>query len=96
MGKIEKQNSHKFEKQNSHKLEKQNVTPRKELRSFTGKCTSFATLIEAWRPFIQDLYGALHDESPSAAPTNCVWTAQFSHVLKWIRAFFEEELSIPS
>ena len=75
------------------KLEKQNVTPFKELRSYTGKASSFASVLEPWRPFVQDLYGVLYskDKEKSKAPPNCAWTAQFAHVLRWIKAFLFQQ-----
>ena len=47
------------------------------------------SLIAAMRPFISDLYAALHYPT-SKAPRGCAWTAQIAHVLRWIQVFLSE------
>lgn len=66
-----------------------NVIPVKKLRTLIGKCMSIASVIYVWRPFIQELYAALH--GPNHAPNNCVWTKQIKHALVWLLAFLNEE-----
>jgi hypothetical protein len=66
-----------------------NVIPVKKLRTLIGKCMSIASVIYVWRPFIQELYAALH--GPNHAPNNRVWTKQIKHALVWLPAFLNEE-----
>ena len=66
-----------------------NVIPIKKLRTVIGKCMSFASVIYVWRPFVQELYAALH--GPTHAPNNCIWTKQVKHAINWILAFLTEE-----
>ena len=65
-----------------------NIYPKKSLRTLAGKANHVAGVIYTWRPFLQELWGALYsDDSESAAPFNCVWTRQFSHTLVFLVAF---------
>ena len=66
-----------------------NVVAVKPLRSFAGKCTNIATLVYAWRPFLNQIWAALsqHDTELSRAPTQCVWTKQIVNSLTWLLAF---------
>ena len=71
-----------------------NVTSIKDLRRFTGKASSLASLVDVLRPFISELYGALHSNSGemhSKAPANCVWTKQFEASRAWITAFLTRQ-----
>ena len=69
-------------------MQTRNVLTIKEVRSFTGKCTSIATLLYMWRPFLTQLWASLC-ESQSNAPENCLWLKQISTTLDWLRAFIE-------
>jgi hypothetical protein len=73
------------------KHDKSNVISLKDVRSFAGKLNDIATVIDAWRPFIFDLWGAMSDtersDSESKAPPGCLWKTQIAHVIKWIKAF---------
>ena len=69
-----------------------NVVKVRELRTFTGKANYVAGMIDAWRPFLADLYGVISSAGRgTAAPLNCVWTRQFRHASLWFRAFFSSE-----
>ena len=70
---------------------KLNVVPLKAVRRIAGIASHFASVIYVWRPFLNDLYGAMpfpSKESISAAPTNCIWLKQIRPSLCWMRAFF--------
>jgi hypothetical protein len=69
-----------------------NVVSIKKLRSYTGKLMHMASLVHTIRPFLTDLYGAIHskDLAASGAPSGCVWTRQIHHVLLWMAAFLSE------
>jgi hypothetical protein len=67
-----------------------NVTTFKDLRSFVGKATHFASILYPWRPFLLELWGALAStdrNTATNAPTNCIWTRQITRPLSWILAF---------
>ena len=64
-----------------------NVISLKELRTFTGKCQSVASLLFTWRPFVHMLYGAIY-APPGDAPAGCRWVRQCIIPLQWILAFF--------
>ena len=75
-------------------LGKSNVTSIKDLRKFTGKAASLASLVDVLRPFISDLYGALHTDSGemnSKAPANCIWTKQIDIARAWLKAFLSRQ-----
>ena len=62
----------------------------KELRTFTGKAQSIASLLYVWRPFVHMLYGAittcaLWSAPPSGPQTR--WVRQIRQPLDWILAF---------
>ena len=65
---------------------KPNVVSCKSLRTIIGKAMAIASVIYVWRPFVQELYSALHC-TESHAPKGCVWTKQISHSFQWILAF---------
>ena len=46
-------------KQLAHDIVGKNVIGLKELRSFTGKCQSVASLLFMWRPCVHMFYGAI-------------------------------------
>ena len=66
-----------------------NVIPVKSLRTLIGKCMSIASVIYVWKPFIQELYAALH--GPTQAPAGCVWVKQIRPALVWLMAFLKAE-----
>ena len=67
-----------------------NVIPVKTLRTIIGKAMAIASVIFVWRPFVQEMYSAIHCSS-SHAPRNCVWTRQVSIPFRWILAFLSGE-----
>ena len=70
---------------------KSNVISIKDLRSYTGKMQSMASLLHTWRPFVAMLWGALYsDPSVSKAPSGCVWVSQISEPLSWFECFLSE------
>ena len=70
-----------------------NLVTRKELLSFTGKANRAAGLLFALRPFLQQLYGAIHAGTGSATSGDRIWTKQIRHSLTWLRSFFKEKIS---
>ena len=67
-----------------------NVTSKKVLRTLIGKAMSIASVLYTWRPFLHELYAALHCKE-SKAPAGCVWTKQLQHSLHWLQCFLSEE-----
>ncbi|CAK0822776.1 unnamed protein product, partial [Prorocentrum cordatum] len=68
-----------------------NVIPIKEALAFVGKANHIAGIVEAWRPFLQDVWGAIASNRSGAAsnaPARCVWRKQIEHVLEWLSAFY--------
>ena len=51
---------------------------------------AIASVIYVWRPFVQELYSALHAEKTNA-PKGCIWTKQVHHSFSWILAFLAGE-----
>ena len=66
-----------------------NVIAVKCLRTVIGKCMAIASVIYVWRPFVQELYAALH--GPTNAPQGCIWIKQVKHSLLWLLAFLNNE-----
>ena len=66
-----------------------NVVAIKPLTSYCGKLMHIASLIYTLRPFLGDLYAAIHnrDSGPTRAPLGCIWRQQIQHVLDWVLAF---------
>ena len=69
-----------------NKTLKINVVSEKELRSFSGKAMSVASIILTWRPFLAQLWAAL-SQGAVKAPRNCVWVKQFRNALIWLQEF---------
>lgn len=69
-----------------------NVLSKKTLRTMIGKAMSIASVLFCWRPFIQELYVALHVEE-SMAPPGCVWVKQIRHTLIWLLTFLSGEMA---
>lgn len=67
-----------------------NVVPKKSLRTIMGKCMSVASVIIVWRPFVQQLYTALHAEQ-THAPAGCIWTKQVESAFGWLITFLKGE-----
>ena len=61
--------------------------------SFTGKANHAAGLLFALRPFLQQLYEAIHAGTGSATSGDRIWTKQIRHSLTWLRSFFKGEVS---
>ena len=69
-----------------------NLISKKELASYTGKLNHIAGMIEVLRPFLSELYGALHgDDSVSKAPAGMVWTKQWAHTRAWLQRLLNGE-----
>ena len=66
-----------------------NVIPMKELESFAGKVNHAAGLLVSIRPFLQQLWAAIH--SNPNGPAHCVWRKQIAHSLSWLEAVFYED-----
>ena len=64
------------------------VAPLREVRSFTGKAQSIASLLFVWRPFVHMLYAAMGQQQ-SGAPPNCCWVRQISVPINWILCFLK-------
>jgi hypothetical protein len=72
------------------KLLSGNTVSRKKLRSYTGKLMHIASLIQAVRPFLTDLYAAIYSMS-GHAPRGCIWRHQIIHVLTWVHALLQDK-----
>ena len=67
-----------------------NMVSKKTLRTVIGKAMAIASVLFVWRPFIAELYTALHMEQ-TKAPDGCVWTKQIVHSIRWLRTFLAGE-----
>ena len=67
-----------------------NLTSKKLLRTLIGKAMAVASVLYTWRPFLHELYAALHCKD-SRAPAGCVWSKQLKHSLQWLKCFLSEE-----
>ena len=63
-----------------------NVISRKDLQRLAGRANHVAGMIPVWRPFLQELWGALAGDGGNAPP-NCIWTSQIKSVLAWLDLF---------
>ena len=63
-----------------------NVISRKDLQRLAGRANFVAGMIPVWRPFLQELWGALAGDGGSA-PSNCIWTSQIKSALAWLDLF---------
>jgi len=64
----------------------------KELRSFAGQCSSIGTLIPTWKPFTNELWGALNaigTQRAGSPPAGCVWTRQIQGAVEWMLEFLD-------
>ena len=66
---------------------KSNVVSIRLLRSLAGRANHVASLLRTWRPFLQQLWGALSATGRCHAPAGCIWTKQVAPALWWLRAF---------
>ena len=69
-----------------------NLVTKKLLRTLIGKAMSIASILFVWRPFISELYMALHEEQTNA-PQGCVWSKQIAHAAIWLRTFLAGEMA---
>eukprot|EP00435_Cladocopium_sp_Y103_P033053 s1409_g8.t1 len=69
-----------------------NVIAKKSMRTAVGKAMSIASVLFCWRPFLQELYMALHTED-TKAPRECIWTKQVRHTLLWLLTFLKDEVA---
>ena len=67
-----------------------NVVSKRLLRTVIGKAMAIASVLFVWRPFIAELYTALHMEQ-SNAPQGCIWSKQIVHSVRWLRTFLAGE-----
>jgi len=66
-----------------------NVVSIKELRSYTGKLQSMASLLHTWRPFVGMLWAALYQPpAHSQAPPGCIWSVQIREPISWFQSFW--------
>ena len=72
-------------------IEAQNVISKKVLESLAGKINHAAGLLITLRPFLQQLWAAIHVTDQSA-PTNTVWRKQVEHSLTWFQAVFNHSM----
>eukprot|EP00435_Cladocopium_sp_Y103_P069516 s60_g33.t1 len=70
---------------------KKNVVPDRELRSYIGKVMNIASVIHAWKPFVMQLYAALHSPKTENTPVNCTWTTQVKSAITWILVFVGQQ-----
>ena len=67
---------------------KSNVVSVKALRTYVGNAMSIASVIFTWRPFLNQIFAAIHSDGDSNVPNGCIWLRQIEHSLLWFRAFF--------
>ena len=65
---------------------KSNVISKKDLQRLSGRANHVAGMIPVWRPFLQELWGALAGEGDNAPP-NCIWTSRIKSILAWLDLF---------
>ena len=62
-----------------------------DLRSLAGKANHIATLIYAWRPFLDQIWAAISQSKPDNAPKGKVWVKAILSSLQWLLLFWEGE-----
>ena len=67
---------------------KGNVISKRELQKLAGRANYVAGMIPTWRPFLQELWGALANDGGNAPP-NCVWTSQIKSLMTWLDLFLD-------
>ena len=65
-----------------------NYILRKEMRTCVGKAMHIASLVATVRPFLNELYAALHSDKGSKAS---IWTKQVQPALVWLLTLLKEE-----
>ena len=66
-----------------------NLVTVKDLRSYTGKLQSMASLLHTWRPFVGMLWAALYQPRDlTSAPPGLVWSSQLREPTNWFKAFW--------
>ena len=70
---------------------KRNKISLAELRSLAGKANHVATLIIAWRPFLDQIWAAIAKTKPDNAGRDQVWIKAISSSLRWILVFLRGE-----
>ena len=61
----------------------------KDLRSQIGKAMHIASLVPTVRPFLNELYAALHDKARSGPTPHSVWAKQIVHAISWLLALLQ-------
>jgi hypothetical protein len=64
----------------------QNYVTHKSLRCFIGKAMHIASLVSTVRPFINELYAALHCGQRMGPTDSSVWLKQVDHSVTWLHA----------
>ena len=67
------------------------VISKDELRSLAGKSNHISTLIYAWRPFLDQLWAAIADQTSTRSSSNKVWVKQIEASLSRLLTFLEQE-----
>ena len=69
-----------------------NVCAIKAVMSYAGRSNHVASLLWAWRPFLQFIWAALRagGSESSGAPPGCIWRKQIAITLYWLRAFMDK------
>ena len=77
-------------------LIKTNVVPLRLLRSYAGQANHISSLLFAWRPFLDCLWGAIagavakgSDKKLTNAPKATIWRKQIQPTLDWITSLLE-------
>ena len=73
-------------------LASSNVISLDDVRSYAGCCNHVSRLLWTWRPFLDELWGAIYSTGASRAPPNCIWKQQIASALDWIAAFLAENV----
>ena len=68
------------------KFLKSNYVTHKDLRSQIGKAMHIAGLVPTVRPFLNELYAALHDKSRTGPSPQSIWAKQIKHSVTWLLA----------
>jgi hypothetical protein len=63
-----------------------NYITHKDLRMHIGKAMHIASLVPTVRPFLNELYAALHDKTRQGPMDQCIWARQVSHSVSWLQA----------
>ena len=69
----------------------ENLISLEELRSLAGKANHVATLIYAWRPFLDQIWAAISQTRLDNARKGKVWVKAISASLEWLMVFLTFE-----